>query len=268
MAFERKVPYTEQALLPESRRRAIAELLRARGEESVAGLEGEFQVSSMTIRRDLRELQRQGLAKRTHGGAIAPGFAAHEDSFSQRVNVDVEIKQRLAMAAAALVEPGETVFIDSSSSAYFVARQVIANGIPATIVTNSLPVMQLFASAVASVELTGSGGWLRGLTLSLVGPAAVRTIREHFADKLFLSVKGLTSDGSLTDPDPLECEVKRAMIDRAEASILLLQPRKLSERGSHLIASGDRLSLVLSADLSTSQVRQLEGTGLKLRCVD
>jgi DeoR/GlpR family transcriptional regulator of sugar metabolism len=268
VAFERKVPYTEQALLPESRRRAIAELLRARGEESVAGLENEFQVSSMTIRRDLRELERQGLAKRTHGGAIAPGFAAQEDSFSQRVNVDVEVKQRLAMAAGALVEPGETIFIDSSSSAYFVARQVIANGIPATIVTNSLPVMQLFASAVASVELTGSGGWLRGLTLSLVGPAAVRTIREHFADKLFLSVKGLTSDGSLTDPDPLECEVKRAMIDRAEESILLLQPRKLSERGSHLIASCDRLSLVLSADLSPSQVRQLEGSGLKLRCVD
>jgi DeoR/GlpR family transcriptional regulator of sugar metabolism len=268
VAFERKVPNIEQALLPESRRRAIAELLRARGEESVADLENEFQVSSMTIRRDLRELERQGLAKRTHGGAIAPGFAAHEDSFSQRANVDVEIKQRLAVAAAALVEPEETVFIDSSSSAYYVARQIIANGIPATIVTNSLPVMQLFASAVASVELTGVGGWLRGLTLSLVGPAAVRTIRDHFADKLFLSVKGLASDGSLTDPDPLECEVKRTMIDRAEESILLLQPRKLLERGSHLIASCDRLSLILSADLSPNQIRQLEGTGVKLRCVD
>ena len=53
----------------------------------------------------------------------------------------------------------------------------------------------------------------------LVGPAAVRTVREHFADKLFMSVKGLARDGSLTDPDPLECEVKRAMIERAEGSI-------------------------------------------------
>ena len=70
---------------------------------------------------------------------------------------------------------------------------------------------------------------MRKLTLSLVGPAAVRTIRDHFADKLFLSVKGLTSDGSLTDPDPLECEVKRAMIDRAEESILLLAPDKLAD---------------------------------------
>ena len=91
---------------------------------------------------------------------------------------------------------------------------------------------------------------------------------EHFADKLFLSVKGLASDGSLTDPDPLECEVKRAMIDRAEESILLLQSSKLLERGSHLIASCSRLSLVIAADLSPNQVRQLEGTGVKLRCVD
>jgi DeoR/GlpR family transcriptional regulator of sugar metabolism len=268
MAFERKTSTNGQGMLPESRRRAIAERLRARGEESVADLETEFQVSSMTIRRDLRMLERQGLAKRTHGGAVAPGLAAHEDSFSQRLNVDVEVKQRLAIAAAALVEPGETVFIDSSSSAYYVARQMIANGIPASIVTNSLPVMQLFAAAVPSVELTGVGGWLRGLTLSLVGPAAVHAIRQHFADKLFLSVKGLTKDGSLTDPDPLECEVKRAMIDRAEESVLLLQAGKLLSRGSHLIGSCSELSLVLAAELSPHQFKQLEGTGVKVRRVD
>jgi len=266
--IERKSPKDGRIWPPERRRLAIAERLRARGQGSVADLEEEFDVSAMTIRRDLRELERQGLATRTHGGAIAPGLAAHEDSFSQRVNVDVEAKQRLAIAAAALVEPGETVFIDSSSSAYFVARQIITKGIPASIVTNSLPVMQLFASTAAQVELTGVGGWLRGLTLSLVGPAAVRTIRDHFADKLFLSVKGLAMDGSLTDPDPLECEVKRAMIDRAEESILLIQPSKLQERGSHLIASCRELSLVMGADLSPLQVRQLESSGVKVQCVE
>jgi DeoR/GlpR family transcriptional regulator of sugar metabolism len=265
--IERKSPKDGRIWPPERRRLAIAERLRARGQGSVADLEEEFDVSAMTIRRDLRELERQGLATRTHGGAIAPGLAAHEDSFSQRVNVEVEVKQRLAVAAAALVEPGETVFIDSSSSAYFVARHIIAKGIQASIVTNSLPVMQLFASTVALVELTGVGGWLRGLTLSLVGPAAVRTVREHFADKLFLSVKGLAQDGSLTDPDPLECEVKRAMIDRAEESILLLQPSKLQARGSHLIANCRELSLVLAADLSQHQIRQVEATGVKVSSV-
>jgi DeoR/GlpR family transcriptional regulator of sugar metabolism len=254
-------------LLPEVRRRAIAENLRTRGGSLVTDLEGEFQVSSMTIRRDLRELERQGLAKRIHGGAIAPALAAHEDSFSQRVGVDVELKELLAEAAAALVEPGETVFIDSSSSGYYAARNLIARGVRATIITNSVPVMQLFSSSDAHVELTGIGGMLRKLSLSFVGPAAVRMIREHFADKLFLSVKGLTSDGSLTDPDLLECEVKRAMIQQSEESVLLLEPEKLQLRGSHVIAGLDRLSVVLAADLSRDQAARIQRTGVRVRSV-
>jgi DeoR/GlpR family transcriptional regulator of sugar metabolism len=255
-------------LLPEIRRRAIAEHLKARGSSSVADLEQEFQVSSMTIRRDLRELDRQGLAKRTHGGAVAPGLAAHEDSFSQRLDVDVATKERLAVEAATLVEPGETVFVDGSTSGYYAAREIIARGIPASIITNSVPIMQLVASTDANIELIGTGGWMRKLTLSLVGPAAVRTIRDHFADKLFLSVKGLTSDGSLTDPDPLECEVKRAMIDRAEDSILLLAPEKLQMRGSHLITGCEKLSLVLATHLTRDQVERIQRRDVRVRCVE
>jgi DeoR/GlpR family transcriptional regulator of sugar metabolism len=253
--------------LPESRRRAIAEHLRTWGSSSVADLEHEFRVSSMTIRRDLRELDRQGLVKRTHGGAVAPGLAAHEDSFSQRLGVDVEVKQLLAIEAALLVEPGETVFIDSSSSGYYAAREIIARGINAAMITNSVPVMQLFTSTDANLELTGVGGSLRKLTLSLVGPAAVRGVRDHFADKLFLSVKGLASDGSLTDPDPLECEVKRAMIERAEQSILLLEPVKLQTRGSHMIASLEDISLVLAANLSSEQISRVQRSGVPIRCL-
>jgi DeoR/GlpR family transcriptional regulator of sugar metabolism len=254
-------------MLPETRRRAIAEQLRAKGAGSVADLEQEFEVSSMTIRRDLRELDRQGLIKRTHGGAVAPEVAAHEDSFIQRLGVEIAAKERLAVAAAALITPGETVFIDSSTSGYCVARQMAGTGIQAAVVTNSVAVMQLFATTDANVELTGSGGLLRRLTLSLVGPNAVRTVREHFADKLFLSVKGLTRDGSLTDPDTLECEVKRAMIERAEQSILLLEPRKLETHGSHLIAGCDDVSLALTADLAPDQVQRLQALGLNVQCV-
>jgi DeoR/GlpR family transcriptional regulator of sugar metabolism len=258
----------KESLLPEIRRRAIAEHVRTRGSSSVADLEQEFQVSSMTIRRDLRELDRQGLAKRTHGGAVAPGLAAHEDSFNQRLDVDVAAKERLAIGAASLVEPGETVFVDCSTSGYYAAREIISRGIQVSIITNSVPIMQLVASTDANVELIGTGGWMRKLTLSLVGPAAVRAIQDHFADKLFLSVKGLTSDGSLTDPDPLECEVKRAMLDRAEESILLLAPDKLQTRGSHLIASCEKLSLVLATHLTKDQVARIQGRGVRVRSVE
>lgn len=234
----------------------------------MSDLEHEFQVSSMTIRRDLRELDRQGLAKRTHGGAVAPALASHEDSFGHRLGLDVDAKERLAVAAAAMIEPGETVFVDSSSSAYYAAREILTRGIRASIITNSVPVMQLFTVNDANVELIATGGWLRRLSLSLVGPAAVRTLHEHFADKALFSVKGLAIDGSLTDPDPLECEIKRTMIARAEESILLLEPEKLETRGSHLIASCKDVSLVLAADLSGRQIARLNGLGARVRLVD
>src|SRR5262249_46844428 len=153
-------------LLPEMRRRAIAERLRTEGGGSVSEFEKAFEVSSMTIRRDLLQLERLGLAKRTHGGAVAPHLAGHEDSFTQRLGIDVDAKRRLAVKAAALVAPGETVFIDSSSSAYYVAREILENGQPATIITNSVPVLELSSLTDDRVEIIGVGGKLRRLTLS------------------------------------------------------------------------------------------------------
>src|SRR3954447_5830763 len=109
-------------LLADERRRLIAERLVERGSVSVAAIEAEFGVSPMTARRDLHELERQGIARRTHGGAVLPGLSSHEDSFFQRLEVAPAQKERLAAAALKLVTPGEAVFVDSSTSGYFAAR--------------------------------------------------------------------------------------------------------------------------------------------------
>ena len=95
----------------------------------------------MTARRDLAILAEAGYARRTHGGAVLPELAAHEDSFQSRLEQDIEVKIRLAKAVAATLTPDETVFIDSSSSAYFVVREILESGLPMTVLTNSLPVM-------------------------------------------------------------------------------------------------------------------------------
>ena len=85
----------------------------------MAGLAGELGISAATARRDLALLERRGIVKRIHGGAVPPGLAQHEDSFQQRLGEAVEGKKRLARAAAGLLEPDETVFIDSSTTAYY-----------------------------------------------------------------------------------------------------------------------------------------------------
>jgi DeoR/GlpR family transcriptional regulator of sugar metabolism len=256
-------------MLAMARRSAIAELLRDAGAVTVTEVERRFGVSPMTARRDLVELERQGIARRTHGGAVLPSISAQEDSFAQRVEVAPEAKAALAEAAVAMLAPRETVFLDSSSTAYFVARRIVDLGIGVTVITNSLPVMDAIAGReTPNVKLIGIGGTLRPLTRSYVGPYAVHTVLGHFADRLFLSVKGVTPDGVLTDADELEAEVKRSMIAQAGEAVLLVDDSKLGARGQNAIARVTDLSTVLASAAPAAALDPLRATGVKLRVVE
>jgi DeoR/GlpR family transcriptional regulator of sugar metabolism len=258
----------EPATIPEDRRRSIADLLLATGAVTVAQVEALFSVSAMTARRDLHELERRGLAHRTHGGAVLPTAAAHEDSFDRRVKIATAEKQLLARAAVAMLKPHETIFLDSSTTSYFVAREVIEAGIAATVLTNSLPIMTLLArDAGPNVELIGVGGTLRALTQSFVGAAATRAVNEHYADRLFLSIKGLVDGDTLTDADSLEADVKRSMIAHARHSVLLIDASKLDGRGLIAIAPVSAVTLVLATGVSAEQALLLEGSGTTVRVV-
>ena len=255
-------------MLAMARRSAIADLLRDAGAITVTEVETRFGVSPMTARRDLAELERQGIARRTHGGAVLPSISAQEDSFAQRLEVATEAKAQLAEAAVALLSPRETVFLDSSSTAYFVARRIVELGIGVTVITNSLPVMEAVATReTPNVNLIGVGGTLRPLTSSFVGPYAVHTVLGHFADRLFLSVKGVTRDGVLTDADELEAEVKRSMIAQSEESVLLLDDSKLGARGQNAIARVTEVSSVLAHGAPASALEPLRSTGVSLRVI-
>ncbi len=256
-------------MLAESRRAAIVDLLRSAGSVTVGELEERFGISSMTARRDLADLERQGLARRTHGGAVLPAISAHEDSFVARVETAPAAKRALARAAVATLAPRQSVFLDSSSTAYFVAQRILEEGLQLTIITNSLPVMELVGtSASTNVELIGVGGSLRRLTRSFVGPFAVHTVLGHFADRLFLSVKGVTRDGALTDADPLEAEVKATMIAHAEQAFLLIDDSKLQARGLNAIGRVADLAGVFAYAAKPGALATLRATGVDVRTVE
>ncbi len=245
-------------MLAETRRREIAEHLRTAGAVTVAEVEERFGVSPMTARRDLAELERRGVVRRTHGGAVLPAVSAHEDSFARRLEANAGEKAALAEAAVGLMSPRETVFLDSSTTTYFVARRLVETGLAATVLTNSLPVMELlFNEGGPALEVIGIGGTLRRLTRSFVGPFAVRTVQGHFADRLFLSVKGVAPNGMLTDADPLEAEVKRAMIEQAGEPTLLIDRDKLSLRGLSVIAPIGAITTTLAHGLSDGEADAL-----------
>jgi DeoR family transcriptional regulator of aga operon len=248
--------------VPAERRRLILELLRTRGSISVAAVEQEFEISPMTARRDLALLAQSGHARRTHGGAMLPELAGHEDSFQSRIEQDTDVKSRLARAVAEDLAPNETIFVDSSSSAYFVVRELLSLSRPLTLLTNSLPIMSLVGGAdVPQIELIGIGGSFRKLTRSFVGAQAVRLIERFFVDRIVFSVKGIEKDGFLTDPDPLEAEVKRAMVAHARAVVLVAQAHKFNERGLNVIVPASAVDAAYLADPPAGGVHMLQAAG-------
>ena len=256
-------------MLAETRRREITESLRSSGSVSVAEVEERFSVSPVTARRDLDELERRGVLRRTHGGGVLPTTSAHEDSFARRLKVSTEAKRRLAEEAVALMAPGETVFLDSSTTSYFVARRIIETGVATTVLTNSFPVMELiFNEGGSTADIIGVGGTLRRLTRSFVGPFAVRTVHGHFADRLFLSVKGLTESGMMTDADALEAEVKRTMIAQAGESTLLVDESKMRARGLSVIDALGEVSSVVAHGLSSGEVAALRAAHPSVRVLE
>ena len=180
-------------MIAEARREQIREMLMEAGAVTVSQLQARFGVSPMTARRDLVALEERGSARRTHGGAVLPSIAAPENSFSQRLGAAAEAKLRLADAAFASLRPGETIFLDSSSTAYFLARRIADSGLAVRVLTNSGPSMQVLAGSEQHIELSMIGGTHRRLTGSFVGPSAVRMIRQHFVDRLFFSVTGIAA---------------------------------------------------------------------------
>jgi DeoR/GlpR family transcriptional regulator of sugar metabolism len=255
-------------MLGEARRTAITDMLREAGSVSVSEVQERLGVSSMTARRDLAELSRRGLAHRTHGGAVVPSVSVHEDSFVQRLEAEADAKRALADAAVGLLSQRDAVFLDSSTTSYFVARRIIELGMELTLVTNSLPVMQMVATqAPASIELVAVGGILRTLTQSFVGPHAIRTVEGHFTDHAFISIRALMSNGVLADVDPLEAEVKRAMIAQANESVLLIDRSKLTARGLNAIGLVTDVSLVLAHGIDPNELAMFHRLDVPVRTV-
>jgi len=165
---------------------------------------------------------------------------------------------RLAEAAFALLSPGETVFLDASSTTFFVARLIAERGLAVRVITNSLPVLrELSDSKHASIDVLAVAGTLQRTTGSFVGPSAVCAVRNHIADRLVTSVTAVTRHGVLADTDALEAEIRRAMFEHAEETVLLLDASRLSDHGGHAIAPVSAVARVLADGLGSMDTARL-----------
>jgi DeoR/GlpR family transcriptional regulator of sugar metabolism len=238
--------------LVEARRQMVNEMLVQAGAVTLTELQARFGVSQTTVRRDLSVLEGRGQARRTRGGAILPSTAVPDHSFARRLRNAQDAKVRLAEQAYALISPGETVFLDASTTTFVLARLIRQRKLPLRVVTNSLPALSELADAEA--EVIAIGGTFRRFTHSCVGPAAVRAVRDLFADRFVLTVTGVTASGMLTDADGLEAEVKRTMLAQAERSVLLLDESKLDARALNVVAHLREISAVFADGIDVAQM--------------
>ncbi|MBW8702809.1 Glucitol operon repressor [Streptomyces sp. MBT84] len=245
------------------RQQEILRLARDGGRVDVVSLAEEFQVTAETIRRDLKALDRAGLVRRVHGGAIPVGRLDFEPDLAERESTAADEKDRIAKAALAEL-PGEgTMILDAGSS---VAR--LAGAIPLdatlTVVTHSLPTAARLADH-PGIQLHLVGGRVRHRTRAAVDAWALRAYGEIRADVAFIAANGFSADHGLTTPDLAEAAVKRAAIRAARRVVLLADSSKHGqEHFARFGELGDVDLLITDSGLSPEDAAAIESGGTEV----
>lgn len=193
-----------------------------------------FNVSEMTIRRDLSELQEKGLLIRTHGGAKLTESTFFEISFSAKSNQFVQEKMAIAERAAAMINPNERIVVDSGTTAGHLTRHI--KDVPLTVITNALNVATDLVDC-ASIDLHLCGGAIRRGIVAAIGPLTVNCFEAYRCDRLFMGIDGLDASGALTVPDMQEAMVKQAMMKMADQVIVLADHSKLGRNSLGVIGN-------------------------------
>lgn len=242
------------------RQQEILRLARERGRVEVLSLAEDFRVTAETVRRDLKALDRAGLVRRVHGGAIPAGRLDFEPDLAERETTAADEKDAIARAALAELPADGSVIIDAGTTAARLAGLLPLDS-SLTVVTHALPVAARLADH-PGISLHLVGGRVRRRTRAAVDEWALRAYAEIHADVAFLATNGFSLDGGLTTPDLAEAAVKRAVAGAARRVVLLADSGKYGRR--HFARFGDLADVdvvVTDAGLSAEDARAVELAG-------
>ncbi len=246
-----------------ARRARMLEFIRLQGFVSIPELKDSLDVSESTIRRDLESLEESGEARRTHGGVFYTGTVSSIRQF-QRPNPNDgawDKKRAIALEAAKLVNDHDTVLLDGGSTTYELAKQLV--GRPLQIVTNSLPVANLF-SATDSVDLVVLGGAIHNRTGVTHGPYTDQMLETINVQKAFLSVAGVNEKG-FYNSNMLLVETERCMMHAADRTIIVADSTKFGRSSLARMCEWDQVdTLVVDHQLSNSWQDRIATTKTKL----
>ncbi|WP_207952399.1 DeoR/GlpR family DNA-binding transcription regulator [Paenibacillus turpanensis] len=250
-------------LYEEERKQKIADYVQEHRRASVQELAQHFQVSESTVRRDLKDLEEVGKLRRTHGGAMLlqndnnePPFVEKEDRFRAQ-------KEAIACAALSIVQEDETIFLDSGSTTYCLAK-LLKNYQKLTVVTNSVMAATELSSS-KGIDLVLTGGTLRHETLAMVGPIAEKTLDYIRVDHVFLAINGFDVESGLSTPSLIEAEMKRKMIGAGKQVVLLADHSKYGKVSFAKVAGMEVVDLLITDEgLHEENRKAIESAGIHL----
>ena len=232
---------------------------------SLEELSEKVDVSVSTVRRDLTLLEAKGALRRTHGGARLVAPKSDEFIFTARGTHQLDEKEAIGQAAAALIQLNQGVIIDSGTTAYHVAKHL--GGKASHVITNSLPVANHFGSD-NSVEVLVTGGVIYPRLGVLVGPLAVESLSKMHADVAVMSAGGITLDG-ITNSHALLIDIQRAMIESAQRIIFCLDHTKFNRRSVSPLCGLDSVdTIVTDAQAPADLIAELKQAGTQVVVAD
>ncbi|MDX3925040.1 MAG: DeoR/GlpR family DNA-binding transcription regulator [Shinella sp.] len=247
---------------PEDRRQEIMEILLEAGNASVEDLSRRFAVSKMTIHRDLDDLEQAGLLRKVHGGASIEASAEFESDFRYRARIAAAEKQDIARHAVSLVEPGQIIIIDDSSTAGAMAP-LLLDVRPLTVITNNLSVITAL-SGTAGIRLIALGGEYSKKFNGFFGIVAEEALQSLRADAAFLSSSAIEGARAFHQ-DQEVIQIKRQMIRSARRTYLLADHEKFGRQALHFFTKLDAFDAVLTgAAVAGEAVEALGEAGVTL----
>lgn len=211
-------------MLAIERKNAILERLQKEQRVLVAELSLEYGVTEETIRRDLDKLEKEGFVKKTYGGAVLNENTNIEMPLRIREKTNRKEKQTIANLVASMIEDGDSIILDSSSTSLMVAQE-LKDRKKLTVITNSLEVLIEFSKS-KGVQVISTGGVLKSSTLSLVGKNAEKTLENFYVDKAIISCKGLDVRKGVTDSSEADAEIKKSMVSCSKRLIIAADSTK------------------------------------------
>lgn len=242
------------------RHQQILATARADGRVDVNRLAEDLDVTPETIRRDLTVLERHGLVRRVHGGAIPVERLGFEPGIADREGKFAGEKERIAKAALDEVPDGGAVIFDAGTTTVRLA-ELLPTDRELTVVTHALPVAMVLAMR-PGITLHLVGGTVRGRTLAAVGSWAERELADIHADVAFLGTNGLSVEHGLTTPDLAEASVKRALVANARRTVVLADHSKIGRvEFAHVVPLSAIDTVITDSGVEPELVEELEAAG-------